>query len=166
MNYAIWDIDNCLADDEWRIPFIDWRTPDLNARYRPYHERARHDNPANVARFKAETFLGELQAVFFTARSEEFRLETHNWLRRHLGVAVPIVLMREVSSFVPSVPLKREMLFKFRAQLNPGRKIVKAFDDREDICAMYEAEGIKATVLKIHDTCPYTNPKTQEKTNA
>ena len=163
MNYTIWDIDNCLADDSWRISFIDWRTTNLDARYRPYHERCRHDVAHHVARFQATTLLDGAQPIFFTARPEEVRLETHNWLRRELGVAVPIVRMRANQAFEPSVRLKAIMLAALRMNMQPGDKIVHAFDDREDICAMYREANVPTTLLKIHDVCAYTNPLTQEK---
>lgn len=164
MNYVIFDIDNCIADDAWRIPFIDWMDG-LNGdqRYAPYHARCGEDLSANRAPLLLWLEDCGTRVVFFTARPEDVRAQTEEWLYRQFKIVNPIVLMRRVAEFVPSVELKRQMLTRFRADLGVRDRIIAAYDDREDICDMYRSEGIGAHVLKIHDVCAYTNPATQEK---
>jgi hypothetical protein len=160
--YRIWDIDNCLSDDRPRIKLIDW-TPGLNGdqRYGAYHEACRNDEPGNEDTFWRICLSST--PVFFTARPEPVRVQTERWLLRQLGVRHPLILMRQVAEFVPSVALKQQMLDRFRRELGAGDRIEHAYDDREDICEMYRRNGIPATVLKIHDECAYTNPATLEK---
>ena len=164
MNHVIFDIDNCIANDAWRMAFIDWR-PGLNGdeRYGPYHERCDEDAPANTSLLLSVVHAFDHAPVFFTARPESVRIKTEYWLYKHFGIARPVILMRGWAEFTPSVPLKRRMLEKFRARLGPGDVITAAYDDREDLVEMYRSEGLAAEVLKVHDVCPYTNPLTLEK---
>ena len=166
MNYAIFDIDNCIADDEWRIQFIDW-TPGLDpdARYGKYHMHCGNDEPRNMGVVLGLMFDEDVQPVFFTARPEAVRTTTEHWLFKHFGIAKPVMLMRDNGCFVPSVQLKARMLDRMRKEMNADDRIVAAFDDRQDIVDMYLRQGIPAQVLKVHDTCAYTNPHSLEKLN-
>ena len=125
MNYALWDLDNCLANDAWRIPFIDWReglTPDQ--RYAEYHRCCGRDQPGNVSAFNAVRLFAE--PVFFTARPESVRATTVDWIERHLAVARPLVLMRRDGEHTPSAELKRAMVWRLRNNIGVGDKIVAA----------------------------------------
>lgn len=172
MNYVIFDLDNCISADDWRIKFIDW-TPGLtpDERYRPYHQRCYGDEPRNMDVVLNHYQHGE-QPIFFTARPEEVRAMTQTWLLGVLrGVGIPtdsipfIVLMRQEREFVGSVELKAAMLRRFRADIGVNDSVVAAYDDRLDVVQMYSAAGVNSTVLKIHDVCAYTNPLTQEMPN-
>lgn len=160
---ALWDIDNCLSNDAWRIPFIDWSAADADARYAPYHLPCANDPlvDAHATTFHAVSLFAD--PIFFTARPELVRANTVWWLQQHLRVRNPTVLMRRAREFVPSVQLKQNMLDLLRNDSAPSLRVVAAFDDRQDIVDMYERNGIRALVLKAHDVCAYTNPNTQEK---
>lgn len=162
MIYDIFDIDNCIADDAWRVPFIDW-TPglDANQRYDKYHMHCGGDEARNEGALRCSMATGT--PVFFTARPEGVRRTTEHWLFQKFGLVSPLVMMRGAAEFTPSVILKARMLDRFVADLGAGDRIRHAYDDRQDIVDMYIRQGIAATVLKVHDVCAYTNPNTLEK---
>ena len=158
MKYVIWDLDNCLSDDAWRIPFIDW-SKSHDERYEKYHLSCDLDKPANVNVFQS---FGHIAIpVIFTGRPERVRDITVAWLVKHFWKDIPFDLklfMRPNGERLKSATLKRAMLFKFAAEVAPLRDILTAFDDRQDIVDMYRSCCIPAAILKVHDTCAYTNP--------
>jgi hypothetical protein len=96
-----------------------------------------------------------------TARPVDVAQQTRDWIRRYLirDLAVGYVLiMRNKGDHRPSVQLKREMVSSLPEYGVKVEDIAHAYDDREDIVAMYREQGIPATVLKIHDVCAYTPP--------
>lgn len=153
MEFSIWDLDNCVSDDEWRIKFVDWTKTNGDERYAEYHRRCFADRPGNVAVFKA--IAARTVPLFFTARPENVRKSTVAWLREQLGVRDPIVKMRPMGDGRSSPVLKLEMLDEMFLQ---RAEIFCAFDDRMDVVAAYRARGIPATLLAIHATCAMTPP--------
>lgn len=173
MNIAIWDLDNCLSSDEWRIPLIRWDEKDLEKRYLAYHDECDIDLPANLLVFNAMRMI--TAPLFFTARPESVRRKTEEWIKHNLKVESPIVLMREEHNRGGAVEIKRMMFMKLILSLaakhfknlDTGEGEVDqqiditniiAFDDRLDIVEMYHALGIRAQQLKIHDVCAMTPP--------
>jgi hypothetical protein len=152
--WSIWDLDNCLADDKWRQPLINF-TVEGAERYREYDSQMLHDKPHHVTEFK---FMQRFaQPVFFTGRRERWRALTTEWVQRHLAIEHPIVFMRPDDDEGTPVQVKRDMLC---ALLNMHRvpvfDIVGAFDDLPSIISMYHAFGIGACQLAIHhDTGAY-----------
>lgn len=164
MKYVIFDLDNCLADDRERIPLINWSETHPDKRYAEYHRDVSNDRAGNYEIY-SDMILGEGHTpIFMTARPHtvgrsNVRQQTREWIRDHLGVENPILLMRNVGDNRPSVDLKREQL-KHLADYDVSLKdIVCAYDDRADIVQMYQDHGILAHVLAIHDACAYTPPK-------
>jgi hypothetical protein len=157
---SIWDLDNCLADDAWRIPRIDWSAACPGARYAAYHAAAGEDACAvrNAALFKAWRAFGTAP-VFATGRPEAIRRDTEDWIERHLGMRPTrdALFMRGDTDHRPSVVLKREMLSLIRATY-PAAHIALAFDDHPGIVDMYRAEGVAALHLQIHSVDAYNPP--------
>lgn len=156
MKFAIWDIDNCIADDGPRIPLIDWGSTDPRLRYENYHSACMGDRPGNLHIFLrvSKTFA----PLFITGRPESVRSQTQLWLAQHLpGFDEAPLLMRPIGCELSSVELKRDLLATFNSQnkLSVG-DIAMAFDDHEGIVEMYVSHfGIPAQVLKIHDLNAY-----------
>lgn len=149
----ILDLDNCIADDEWRIPRIQWQHTDPHRRYHEYHMLAPWDKVRN-----RDLFKGEEPVTIFTGRSLLYREFTVEWLRR-AGVAVAHLLMRNNNDHRSSVQLKRtqlQHLINFYGV--PMNAIERAYDDRPEIVEMYRAHGLQAEVRAIHGTDAYTNP--------
>lgn len=135
---AIFDLDNCLSHDEWRLKYINKGADNYRLMYLDYHERCELDNLSNRRFFDRARFLHD-RVVIFTGRPVEFRVKTERWLD-HRQLHVDQVFMRGVSDYRSSVDLKRDMLEKLSATHN----IITAYDDRPDICSMYREQGIKS----------------------
>jgi hypothetical protein len=157
MNYVILDLDNCIADDAWRIPRIRWDKTDPLERYHDYHSLAAFDAVGNEDLFER----GGLGVVIFTARPVLYRPATEEWLRRN-RVAYHHLIMRNTHDHRKSVELKRQMLHWLPELYDvPWQRIVAAYDDRPDVVEMFRKHHIDAHVRSIHDTCAYTPPQQQ-----
>jgi hypothetical protein len=156
MKYVIFDLDNCLSDDGWRIEKIDWTKANPAERYAPYHAGCSSDTARNVGVFN--TYAQTYKVLFFTARPESVREATRQWIEHELGVNCPSISMRGNNDHRPSVDLKRHMLQEFVAMGGAKEDIFIAFDDHEGVLKMYEEEGVDSCRLAIHDRCAYTPP--------
>lgn len=155
MSIIILDLDNCIANDEWRIKEIDWEQENPTARYHNYHGLAAFDEPGNTDLFNC---LVPHDIVIFTARPKFYGAPTAEWLKRN-GINFSLLFMRDNNDHTHSKELKRRFLVELIQGMgvDPG-KIVCAYDDRDDVVEMYKKLGIPAEVRKIHDTCAYTAP--------
>lgn len=164
--FVIFDIDNCVADDGWRIPLIKWGEQDMDKRYEDYHRAAIADRAGNMELFTRETrsgINGGLIPIFLTARPVRYAAATEAWLREKLGVDRHILICRNNADHRSSVAVKRSMiegLWQYDVRLDC---VVRAYDDRADICAMYREFGIEAHQAIIHDVCAMTPPKSRTK---
>ncbi len=159
--YIIFDLDNCLSNDAWRIPKIDWSQSDPGKRYADYHSFCELDTPGNVASYRSVCELHSAKPIFFTARPVIVRKQTMRWLMNHLfryNDEPPILIMRNNDDHRSSVALKRSMLGMLVEYGVDRGDVVCAFDDRQDIVDMYRLEGVFAMLLKIHEDCAYTPP--------
>ena len=154
----ILDLDNCIADDGWRIPKIDWEHENPDVRYWRYHSLAPFDTAGNHDLLDRAREEG---CVISTARPAHYKCATVEWLKRIAGLQPLAILMREPYDHRPSVHLKRSHVEIVRGT-SSYEKITAAFDDRPDVVQMYRMNGIVAEVRSIHDLCAYTRP--QEKT--
>lgn len=160
---AIWDLDNCLSNDAWRLSKVNWTTENMDDRYAAYHEDCDRDAPGNLAIYAAVRLVRE--PVFFTARPDAVRTKTRRWITHHLGEVAPLIYMRGDRQNLSTVQLKRRMLVNFLNGVGRAMTATRicansivAFDDREDMVEMYRAAGIQATQLKIHNVCALTPP--------
>lgn len=166
MEYAIFDLDNCLFDDRERIPLIDWsKTGD--ERYDAYHAAGHQDAWDNKVVLDRHLRLGH-GIIFITARPAKFREQTVRQLLEAFCIDVEVVaphgkapsflLMRNNGDRRRSVDVKRSAIASLAEYgVNIG-EIVAAYDDHPDIVEMYQSLGINAEVLKIHDEDAYTAP--------
>ena len=150
MSLIILDIDNCIADDAWRIPRIDWKQTDPNKRYHDYHLLAPFDRDRNHTLFTA------VQALVLTSRPLAYRAATEEWLYR-AGVTVKHLLMRNNSDSRSSVDVKRAQVLWLTSLYDIALSDIEAaYDDRPDIIAMYTQMGVpNAQVVAIHNVSAY-----------
>lgn len=158
MKYVIFDLDNCLSDDGWRIEKIDWTKTNPAERYAAYHDACSSDTARNVGVFSI--YAQDYKPLFFTARPESVREDTRQWIEHELGINCPSISMRGNNDHRSSVDLKRHMLQEFVAMGGAKEDIHLAFDDHAGVLKMYEEEGVAAHRLMIHDRCAYTPPQT------
>lgn len=147
--FDIWDIDNCVADDLWRQPLIDYgKTGD--DRYRDYNSRLEEDAVCHLAEFNLFRKMGSTP-VFITGRSEYLRESTYRWQYQGLGVVQPIMYMRPNNSLLTPARLKEALLTRFFYEhMGFGNRVIAAFDDLESVVKMYRDHNIPAAVLAIH----------------
>jgi hypothetical protein len=154
MNYVILDLDNCIADDGWRIPRIRWDRKDPMERYHEYHSLAGFDTVANTDLFE----FGDPAVIILTARPVLYRSITEEWLRRN-RISYHHLIMRNNHDHRSSLDLKRHMLHWLPDMYGvPWKSIVAAYDDRDDIVEMYRKHHIDAHVRFAHRECAYTAP--------
>jgi hypothetical protein len=153
MKIAIWDIDNCLADDRHRLHLIDWGK-EGDERYLRYNQRMRLDPVAHQDVFNVMRAIG-CRPVFFTGRCEKFRIDTVGYLQEKLGVSFPEVHMRP-NGTVGLTPAKlKERMLRDLLAVTSSADVVAAFDDLQSVVDMYRAYGIPGVLLKIAEPEAY-----------
>ena len=154
--FIIVDLDNCIADDAWRIPKINWSKPTPMARYHDYHSLSGFDEIGNLRIFDEHADCGP---IIFTARPALYQALTREWLARR-GVFYERLLMRDNDDHRDSLELKRAMLLGLPEFYGIALEaIAAAYDDRQDIVEMYRSYKITAHRLEIHNVCAYAPPK-------
>lgn len=148
----ILDLDNCIADDGWRIQHINWQLKDPDRRYHDYHLLAAFDECKNV-----HLFNGREDIIILTARPITFKAATVEWLFRN-NVWHKHLLMRNVGDHRPSVKLKEAQLGWLTEYAVGLSDIELAVDDRPDVLEMYARYGIPTKLCSIHSVCAYTMP--------
>lgn len=153
MNYLILDLDNCIANDGWRIPRIRWSDPHPFRRYHEYHLLAPWDVAGNRDLFEGR----EERILIFTSRPVHYRRATEEWLER-AGVQVKHLLMRRDTDYRSSAAVKAEQLRWLPEYYGIElAQITCAYDDREEILRVYRAAGVRAERRWLHDVCAYTD---------
>lgn len=144
------DLDNCIADDQHRIPLIDWSEPNNFKRYDYYHMALPLDEVGNQ-----DLFLGRSERIAIcTARPEAYRAMTAFWLRKH-GVFWSKIVMRGNNDPRPSHEVKRTQLLLLLAQGLKLEQIVCAYDDRQQVLDVYREYGIPVEHRWIHNVSAY-----------
>lgn len=148
MKYVIFDLDNCLADDSARLPLIDHAEARPTERYAAYHAGCGNDPVGNYTTFTLACHAA--RPIFLTARPVSVHAQTLLWIQDNLGVQDPILIMRNVHDHRPSPALKGDQLRSLDAYGVDLADIICAFDDREDVLAMYAEHGLSTCRLAIH----------------
>jgi hypothetical protein len=154
IKYTIWDLDNCLADDSWRAPLIDWHLKG-DARYARYNEHLMRDQPCHQEAFWLLKNAGYLPLVF-TGRTETYRPSTLAWMEQHFGGCHDLY-MRGVGDQSEAHLLKERML-RILFPLGNFRSIALAVDDLPEVVEMYRKHGIPSARLHIHEVDCYHPP--------
>lgn len=144
--YIILDLDNCISDDQWRLPYIRRTMRDDDPfKYYDYHSCCAFDQSAN-----RHLFLRSFNVIVFTTRPQIFRAVTQEWLTRH-DVLFEYLLMRGEGDFSPGVNVKRNHLLNLLATTPVTKEnIFCAYDDRAEIVDMYLQEGLPAQMVSIY----------------
>jgi len=148
MRLQIIDLDNCISDDEWRIPAIDWHETNLMKRYHDYHMLGAFDQADNHGLFIGLPY--DVRLFVFTARPKFFQANTVEWLRRN-EVPCEVLFMRENDDMSPSCELKKKFMSavftKYRIKAS---EILAAYDDRKDVISTYKKMGVNGVIRSIH----------------
>lgn len=161
---VIFDLDNCLADDNHRVQLID-RTKTGDARYEAYHLQLLNDkpNPKAVQLLNEHADAGR-RIFILTARPVRYRHATMAWLGVN-AIHHDELIMRPDGDHGTSVKVKRQMLSWMTESYDViGSNIVKAYDDRDDVLVMYSSLGINAERLAVNanqECCEKNRDSTQ-----
>lgn len=98
------------------------------------------DSPTNIIPVIKE-LAKKYEIVISTSKPIQYKNIARNWVNKYLGFCPDIFLMRtEYQMDLSSPDLKS---YHLKCILEQGYHIAFAIDDREDICDMYEKNGIK-----------------------
>lgn len=162
----ILDLDNCIANDEWRVPLIRWDKTGFE-RYHAYHAAAYYDEPRTgwilgaLINHGVDVERVVVDAFVLTARPVVYRELTEQWLRKHLPLLVRLkgLLMRNHGNYCHSVDVKKEQVAQMLEHWDVDiGDIIFAADDRSDVIEMYKGLGLRPLQQAIHSTCAYTEP--------
>lgn len=153
----ICDIDNCIANDAWRIPSINWAKQG-DPRYHDYHSLSGFDT---FEPFALDCTPAD-RIVFMTARPTHYQALTEHWLKRVAGVAEFDLLMRPDGHRDTSPQIKEMQLgwllepsLMYDVQLSD---IVAAHDDHQGVIDMYLKHGLPAKRIAIHNVNAFYDP--------
>lgn len=142
----ILDLDNCISDDGWRINKILRSKNDKLEKYHIYHSLCGFDQCKNEMLFRHQQDI-----IVLTGRPIMYRPMTEHWLQLN-KIFPKVLLMRNNYDFRSSVDLKRSMVDMLDGIYQVDlAEVTCAYDDREDIVAMYKAKGLEAHRVFIHD---------------
>lgn len=146
---VIWDLDNCLSDDAWRIRMINRHHSHPHARYVDYHSACGYDRTFAPT---AELFMSwrarGASPVFVTGRPDWVRTQTLRWLELWFGEKSPTLLMRPYDDHRKSAEVKHDLLLD-APWLG---EVCMAYDDHPDVVKMYATRLKLPTMeLKIND---------------
>jgi len=148
--YIILDLDNCIADDGWRIPKIAWGDPDLFRRYHQYHQLAAWDPVGNLDLIWNHSH----EILILTSRPVHYRTLTEEWLRR-ADVKFKHLLMRNDNDFRYSHEVKAAQVRWLQEYNVALEEIDCAYDDRELVLAEYRKFGLRTELRAIHNVSAY-----------
>lgn len=134
--YALFDLDGCLSDDEWRLDDLAAGNFDI------YHSKLDRDEVMNRTHFMHSINAGKVP-VFITARPERYRDATTTWINNKLFDGEYVLLMRPDGDHQASPDVKVMLL---QDQEILPREVDVAFDDRIDVLSAYKNFGIESCI--------------------
>lgn len=149
----ICDCDNVLAHDEWRIRMVDWDCEDLSLRYHDYHIASKFDTAYNQGLIPPHPH----PIAIFTRMPERYRPVRRDWLLRR-NIRYNFLYMARDGDYRSAPDIKADMLRRlFRVTNLPPEKFF-AYDDQEDVLAVYRQMGVRGCQVKLHDTTALVPP--------
>lgn len=143
---AIFDLDGCVFDDEWRMNLI--KPVGHPDRFGEYHRALTKDATLEhgAKRMHHHLLCGDGIAII-TARPESVRQQTVDLLRACFNIAFPtdqikLFMRGDEEEGIGSVQLKARMLWSIAAERRERQGIVAAYDDRPDVVQMYLGNGV------------------------
>lgn len=149
-NFAIFDLDGCLVDDEWRLPLI--KEEGHPNRWDEYHAVLDKDQALDVGRLKLLDCIDQGFGIFIiTARPEYTRNQTELSLKKLFPELINhgyfLFMRNNGDDLTPSPALKTDIVNEIKFHMRGRQQIKIAFDDRRDVCKAYHLLGIRAQIL-------------------
>ena len=132
---VVCDLDGTLCDISHRLHFAQSEPKDWGSFFAGVpQDTLRLDvlNAVDEVRTTHQAWL-----VLVSARPETYRMETEEWLAKH-QIKYTTLIMRPAHDKRPDTEVKAEMYDKYLKALN----IVKVFDDRPRVIAMWREKGL------------------------
>lgn len=146
----IFDIDGTLADCSHRLHHIEGPVKDWDA----FHKNMGEDEPILAVMRMACDLMQFGNVRFATGRQEKNRLETAQWLARHMGLTVDYVnyslYMRADGDHREDTVVKPELVARIAERY--GKNAIRGiFEDRARVCAALRAEGYQVYQVAAGD---------------
>lgn len=144
---GIFDLDNCLSNDEWRLCRIkvpkELSGPALMECFTDYHDYCLQDEVHHQ-----QEVLAYEHVIFATSRPESVRDLTERWLSRHFPDLSYCLLMRPMTNYMPCSQLKVTLLANHWGGSIP---LAVAYDDQPETLRAYQSElGLEVRHLYVN----------------
>lgn len=150
MKVALVDMDGVVADTyhrNWIINDIKNVPSDRKQQvWDKFHGMMIFDEPYNGIILDIAALPADVLVVILTGRPEKYEVETRKQLERW-GVRHDHLIMRKDGNKQSAVTMKKKVAMKM---MEIGLDIVKAYDDRADICDMYRGLDISTVEVKYY----------------
>jgi predicted kinase len=125
------DLDGTLCDIEHRRHFVAQTPKDWKGFF--------DSIPADTLRGDVAEMVRNKKVIFVSARPENYRTQTEDWLLKH-GF-INMLIMREAGDKRPDTEVKSDIYDKYLKNLD----IVEVIDDRPCVIEMWRSKGLKVT---------------------
>lgn len=137
---VIVDVDGTLCEISSALHHVMQRPKDFHA----FHSAAAECPPIeSTVLWVVDQIAAGHEPIIVTARSEQWRIETEHWLRRHLPLGYLGPMMRADRDFRPDREIKLEILDRITRFYD----VVGAIDDNPAIVELWREQGIETTVV-------------------
>jgi hypothetical protein len=138
---TIWDIDGTIANCDHRLHWIKDKPKNWKAFHAALHRDTVIEPTASILKLLWNS--SSYRVIFCTARGEECRESTVEWIAENLHFneddVNEVLFMRPANDFRPDYEVKRELLDQIRAR---GFNPTLVFEDRTNVVAMWREAGL------------------------
>lgn len=132
----LFDLDGTLCSVEHRRKYVQGEYKDWKA----FNSACVLDKPVRHVQIIHDLIsFYSYKIIYCSGRTDEYRKETLEWLELHLGVSDPDLRMRKAGDHRPDNVVKKEILDTIRKN---GYDPIAAFDDRDQVVAMWRENGV------------------------
>lgn len=142
IHYILVDIDGTLAEITHRRHFVREKPKNWKRFYEELHKdtlRKEVWEQVEAETMKAHEAGKRAYVMLISARPENYRKETEEWLSRVGVLDYTALIMRRAGDSREDSIVKREILHKY---FKDKSKIIKVFDDRPRVIRMWREEGL------------------------
>jgi predicted kinase len=132
---VICDLDGTLCNCDHRRHFVQGDKKD----WRGFFAGIKEDTPNHDVIEQLLMYMGEpAKIIFVSARPEDHRTVTEEWLNVHFPYHYDGLIMRPSNDGRPDIEVKNDIYEKYLSKL----KILAVFDDRPSVIRMWQSKGL------------------------
>jgi hypothetical protein len=140
------DVDRTLANIDHRVHHLDPEQNNGKKNWKAFFAGTPYDTPNDWCVDIVSRYYGsDVKVLLVSARGEETRAATEEWLLRH-NIDVDDLIMRKEKDYREDPIIKEEM---YREHIEPHYDVMFVIDDRPRVCRMWRDIGL--TVLQCAD---------------